>query len=139
VTLSRIQAVQQALAFKAYEIEELADIYFFRPLGGLIAYAAKALRVTPTEVTVAAALIGLVGGSLLYDERLGLLDGQLARLTGQTTELGRILDGLAGYVTYAGVYSAIVAGSVERGGRLSIVYWAAFAAVTNVVHAQMYD
>src|SRR5262249_23136278 len=39
------------LAFKAYEIEELADIYFFRPLGMIGARAARRLRFTPAAVT----------------------------------------------------------------------------------------
>jgi phosphatidylglycerophosphate synthase len=141
------------LAFKAYEIEELADVYFFRPLGAVIAYTARRLRLTPTQLTVAGGAIGMAGGALLYDERLGRLafallivhgivdsaDGQLARITGQTSELGRILDGMAGYVTYAAAYVALVAGFVSRGGSLSIVWWAVLSACSNVAQAQMYD
>src|ERR1035437_2392089 len=110
VTLSNGPAVlQQALAFKAYEIEELADVYFFRPLGAVIAHAARTVGLTPTHLTVVGGAIGVVGGVLLYDERLGLVafallilhgifdssDGQLARLTGRSTELGRPPDRLA--------------------------------------------
>src|ERR1700724_2030323 len=96
------------LAFKAFEIEELADIFFFRPCGWIIARGARALRMTPTHLSIVGAMIGIAGGALLYDERPGLLafvllvlseiidsaDGQLARITGQVTELGRVLDGV---------------------------------------------
>src|SRR5450755_1606302 len=93
----------QGLAFKAYEIEELADVYFFRPLGFIVARCAAALGVTPIQLTILSMLAGVSGGALLYGERSGLLgfalliiysvfdsaDGQLARLTGRVTELGR--------------------------------------------------
>jgi phosphatidylglycerophosphate synthase len=102
------------LAFKAYEIEELADVYFFRPCGLVFAYAARALRLTPTTVTLVGAAVGIAGGVLLADSRLALAgfalivlhsildssDGQLARMTGQTSEFGRLLDGVGGYAVY---------------------------------------
>lgn len=141
------------LEFKAYEIEELADVYFFRPFGMLFARAARALRLTPSAVTMIGAGVGVLGGALLYDERLGLAafaliilhgvldssDGQLARMTGQVTELGRVLDGVGGYLTHAAIYIAILAGSFARGGGEALVLWAVVAAIANVVQAQMYD
>jgi CDP-alcohol phosphatidyltransferase-like enzyme len=143
---------QSGLWFKAYEIEELADVYFFRRLGVLVAYTARTLRMTPTQLSIIAAVIGIAGGSLLYDARFGLLafalliihgvldsaDGQLARMTDQVSELGRIFDGIAGYVTHTAVYVAIVARFLG-GGRMSIIVWAILAALANAVQAQMYD
>ena len=142
-----------ALAYKAYEIEELADVYFFRPLGARVARAADAAGLSPTQVTLVGAAVGVVAGLLLYDGRLGLLgfallivhsvidsaDGQLARMTGRTTELGRILDGVAGYMTHAAVYGAIVAGFLGRGGSVTIVALALLSAISNITHAQLYD
>ncbi len=154
------------LAFKAYEIEELADVYFFRPVGMLFARAARSLGLTPTTVTIIGAGVGVLGGALLYDERLGLVafaviilhgildssDGQLARMTGQVTEFGRMLDGLGGYITHTAIFFAIAAGAIARGALLSpwtsassvasaghviAVMFAAGAA--TMVHAQMYD
>ena len=116
--------IATALAFKAYEIEELQDIVFFRPAGILFAQAARALRLTPNALTIGGALIGIGGGALFYFENLGwpafgLLvlhgvldssDGQLARMTGRTSEIGRMLDGLSGYLTHAVMYIAIEIG-----------------------------
>jgi phosphatidylglycerophosphate synthase len=141
------------LAFKAREIEELADVYFFRPLGMILARAARALRLSPTQVTLAGTAVGVAGGALLYEPRLGLVafallilhgildssDGQLARMTGQVSELGRLLDGVGGYVTHVAIYLALIAGVLARGGSSSIVLWAAAAGLANVIHAQMYD
>ena len=139
--------------FKAYEIEEQADVYFFRPAGMLLARAARHLRLTPTAVTLAGAAVGVVGGALLALEHLALCgvalilvhsildssDGQLARMTGQVSERGRILDGVSGYVTHAAIYAAILVGSAATAGASLLVPWAALAGVANIVHAQMYD
>jgi phosphatidylglycerophosphate synthase len=141
------------LAFKALEIEELADVYFFRPLGMILARAARALRLSPTQVTLVGAAVGVAGGALLYQPRFWLLafallilhgildssDGQLARMTGQVSELGRLLDGAGGYITHFAIYAALIAGVLAKGGSQAIVWLAAAAALANVVHAQMYD
>jgi hypothetical protein len=65
-------AESSRLAFKAYEIEELADVHFFRPLGMIFARAARVLRLTPTTVTLVGAAVGMAGGALLSSERLAL-------------------------------------------------------------------
>lgn len=143
----------QGLAFKAYEIEELVDVYFFRRLGFLVARFAAALRLTPTQVTVFGALVGMAGGAMLYDQRLGFYafallilhgiidsaDGQLARMTGQVTDLGRALDGGAGYLTHAAIYLAIAAGVMHRGGSGTILIWMVLAGMANAIQAQMYE
>jgi phosphatidylglycerophosphate synthase len=143
----------QGLAFKAYEIEELADVYFFRPLGFIVARLAAAVRLTPTQVTVFGALVGIAGGAMLYDERLGLYafalliihgiidsaDGQLARMTGHVTELGRVLDGGSGYLTHGAIYLAIAAGVIHHGGSGAILIWMVLAGIANAVQAQMYE
>jgi phosphatidylglycerophosphate synthase len=145
--------LHDVLAFKAYEIEELADVYFFRPLGAVTAHAAQSLGLTPNQLTVAGAAVGMMAGALLYDERLGLVafallivhgivdssDGQLARMTGQTSELGRILDGIGGYATHVAIYVAILAGYVSRGGSVSMLGWATLAGVANTAQAQLYE
>ena len=141
------------LAFKAYEIEERVAVYCFRPVGMLIARGARSLGLTPTSLTMAAMAVGALAGVLLYDPRWGAVafallmfhgvfdssDGQLARLTGQTSEFGRMMDGVAGYVTHMAIYGGIVAGALARGGSGWIVAWAVLAGLLNVVHAGLYD
>jgi hypothetical protein len=141
------------LAFKAYEIEEVVDIYFFRRCGIVAARAAAATGLSPNGVSVIAGLVGGIGGAMLASDRLALAgvaclflhgildsaDGQLARMTGRTSELGRLLDGLAGYVTHISAYLGIVFSVIGRGGSWSILGWAVLAGVATAVHAQMYD
>ena len=143
----------QGTASKASEITERADLYFFRPLGLILARLAHGLHMTPTQVTLVGALVGLGGGALLFDERLGLLgfsllivhgiidsaDGQLARMTGRVTEFGRVLDGVSGYITHGSIYLAIATSVIHRSGNYSILIWMLLASLANAIQAQMYE
>jgi phosphatidylglycerophosphate synthase len=155
VTSQEGQSVlSQNPVFKSSEFAELADVYFFRPLGAILARLAAVLRLTPIQVTILGALVGIAGGALLFDERLGLMafvllivhgiidsaDGQLARMTNRVTELGRVLDGVAGYVTHAAIYLAVAAGMIHRGGDPFVtILLMLIAAVSNTMHAQLYE
>lgn len=141
------------LAYKAYEIEELVDVYFFRRLGYVMAHAARIVRLTPNAISILAALFGIAGGALLYapDTAFGgflLLvlhgiadsaDGQLARMTNQTSVLGRTLDGLSGWITHVAMYVAMLAGALSRGEDGHVVWWAVAAGVSTAIHAQLYE
>ena len=140
-------------AFKPAEIEDVTDIYFFRPAGLLVARGARGLSISPMGLTIIGALIGIAGGALLYNETLGLVafallilhgivdsaDGQLARLTGRTSELGHILDGLSGYVTHVAIYLAIAAGLIHRGAGSSAAIWMLLAGIATAIHAGLYE
>ncbi len=146
-------AFARRLAFKAIEIEELTDIFFFRPCGWIIARGARVLGLTPTHLSILRAITGIAGGALLYNESPGLLsfvllilseiidssDGQLARMTGQITELGRVFDGVGDYVAHGAIYIAIAAGIIHRGGSSSVLVWMLLAGLSNAIQSQMYD
>ncbi|MBM3772399.1 MAG: CDP-alcohol phosphatidyltransferase family protein [Acidimicrobiia bacterium] len=135
------------LAYKAYEIEELVDIYFYRRAGYVVA------RLSPNAVSILAGVVGAIGGALVGRPRwalvgVGLLvahgvidsaDGQLARMTGRTSEFGRVLDGLAGYATHLALYLGLVAASGPVWGWGTAFALAAVAGFCTAIHAQMYD
>jgi phosphatidylglycerophosphate synthase len=141
------------LAFKAYEIEEFVDIHFFRRAGILIAHAARVLGLSPNAVSIVSGAVGGVGGALLVSDRwvpLGVTlivahgvfdsaDGQLARMTGRTSELGRLLDGAGGYVTHVAAYLAIFIRMLAHGGSWWMLGLALLAGAATAVHAQLYD
>lgn len=118
--------------FKARDVEETIDIYFYRPLGYVVALACKSLRVTPNAVTISSILIGVACGHLLYYPDIalngwGLLlwviadvldsaDGQLARMTNHKSKSGRILDGLATNIIFLSIYGHLFARVVAAGG-----------------------
>ncbi|MGE3512074.1 MAG: CDP-alcohol phosphatidyltransferase family protein [Vicinamibacterales bacterium] len=141
------------LAYKAYEIEEFVDIYFYRRAGYQVALLARAGRLSPNALSVLAGIVGALGGAFIAWPHLawtgvGLLvlhgiidsaDGQLARLTGQTSEFGRVLDGLAGYATHIALYLGLVATVRETWGLGSALAAALASGVCTALQAQMYD
>jgi phosphatidylglycerophosphate synthase len=141
------------LAFKAYEIEELVDVYFYRRLGVIAAHAARAIQLTPNAVSVLAGVAGAIGGALLYHDGLAIwgwlllvlhgvfdsADGQLARLTHRTSELGRILDGVAGYVAHVAIFVALALRAIDHGAGPEVWVWTLLAGVSVAVHAQLYE
>jgi phosphatidylglycerophosphate synthase len=141
------------LAYKAYEIEEWIDVYFFRRIGYVMALAARSVGLSPNSVSILAGIVGAIGGALIaHPERrwLGVVlfvshgaidsaDGQLARMTGQSSTIGRILDGLAGYVTHIGLYGALFVIVWREGwGDLGTVA-VLVSGLSTMLHAQWYD
>ena len=94
---------------KSLDTEEFIDIHFYRPIGYQWALFFNKLGVSPNSITIASIFIGITAGICFYFQSLainviGMLlliwansydsaDGQLARMTGQKSALGRILDG----------------------------------------------
>lgn len=110
-------------SFKSMDTEEFLDIYFNRPIGYVWALFFKKLKVHPNVVTILSIILGVSAGVMFYypDMKhtvIGIFlliwanhydsaDGQLARLTGQKTQWGRMLDGLAGDLWFITIYTAI--------------------------------
>lgn len=118
--------------YKSNDTEEWLDKVWTRPIGYVWALFFKRLRVHPNVVTVLSMIIGassacfFAHGSYRTEGMEGLLyniiavillawanfydsaDGQLARMTGQKTRLGRILDGAASEVWFIPIYLSLV-------------------------------
>jgi len=109
---------------KSTDTEEFIDIHFYRPIGYRWALFFHKQNVTPNQITIAAIFIGVAAGICFYFNSFWInlagvflliwansydsADGQLARMTGQKSELGRILDGACGDFWFAAIYFAIV-------------------------------
>ena len=107
-------------SLKSIETENLVDRIFYRPIGFQIALALRGTGITPNMVTVVSIFVGAAAGFLFYRPGLqyalyGILflvlanildcvDGQLARLTGIKSKIGRILDGFAGDIWFTCIY-----------------------------------
>lgn len=110
-------------SLKSMDTEEFIDIHFYRPIGYRWAMFFHKLGVTPNTITIASIFLGVGAGICFYFPNLGInllgvlllvwanmydsADGQLARLTGQKSELGRMLDGLSGDLWFISIYAAI--------------------------------
>lgn len=108
---------------KSKDTEEWIDVYFTRPIGLFFALVWKRLGVHPNAITILSIFLGVAAAVMFYFEDtlhnvLGILllmsanfcdstDGQLARLTGKTSLVGRLLDGLAGDVWFFAIYVAL--------------------------------
>ena len=113
---------------KSNDIEEWLDLKIVRPLGYYWTLLFDKLNIHPNTVTVLSMILGAASGFFLVkraDTTEGLIyniigvllvmwaniydsaDGQLARLTGKKTRLGRILDGAAGDIWFISIYLAL--------------------------------
>lgn len=113
-----------ALAHKGEAIEEWIDLRFFRPAGLRLAKALAPTAVTANQVTLWAMLVGVLAGHLFYYNSrtvnligVGLFivsdifdsaDGQLARLRGSSSRLGRLLDGSCDTVRFVSLYGHLL-------------------------------
>ena len=110
-------------SYKSQDTEEFFDKIFTKPLGYLFTRFFIHIGWTPNMVTILSMFIGVAGGVMFYPRSFGWnlfgvilviianildsTDGQMARLTGQRSALGRILDGMSSTLWYIAMYIAI--------------------------------
>ena len=140
-------------SLKSMDTEEHIDLYFYRPIGYAWAVLARKLGVTPNAITVASIFLGVGAGVCFYFNNiwwniLGMLlliwadsfdsaDGQLARMTGKYSRIGRILDGLSGDLWFAAIYVAICLRENVTSEFFMAHHWVIWviAVVTGLCHA----
>lgn len=112
------------VSIKSEDTEEWLDVYFTRPIGLVFALFWNKLGVHPNAITILSIFLGVAAGWMfhytdllhnLYGVILLMLanfcdstDGQMARLTGKKTLVGRVLDGFSGDLWFASIYVGIV-------------------------------
>lgn len=141
-------------SLKSMDTEETIDLLFYRPIGYVWARLAKSLGVTPNAITIASIFLGVGAGILMYFSHIwfnvaGILllvlansfdsaDGQLARMTKQYSNFGRILDGVSGDLWFASIYIAIclrINATLELYAEYPWLIWSV-AVVAGVCHAK---
>jgi len=112
------KAYEKTLKFR--KEEEVLDRFLYRPIGFRLALAFKKINFTPNNITILSIFVGM-GGAICFGFEdfwinfvgcclfimanfLDCADGQLARLTSQTSRIGRILDGMAGDIWFLLMY-----------------------------------
>lgn len=112
------------VSFKSDDTEEWLDVHFTRPIGLVFALVWMKFGVHPNVVTVLSIFLGVAAGYMFYfsdwvHNLMGVFllmfanfcdstDGQMARLTGKKTLIGRMLDGFSGDVWFFSIYLAIL-------------------------------
>jgi hypothetical protein len=110
-------------SLKSYDVEEILDLYFFRPLSFLFVKLIYPTNITPNQISVFSMMFGILAGvmfgfgqpfflimagvALLVSNVLDCADGQLARLKKNGTGIGRIIDGFIDYITGFSIFAGI--------------------------------
>ena len=110
-------------SMKSEDTEEWLDVHFTRPVGLVFALLWNKLGLHPNVITVLSIFLGLGAAWMFYHtdfthNLLGVIlliladlcdstDGQMARLTGKKTLVGRVLDGASGDIWFVAIYVAL--------------------------------
>jgi len=110
-------------SLKSQDTEEWLDVHFTRPIGLVFALLWNKLGIHPNVITILSIFLGVAAAFMFYHTDLwhnlaGVVllmfanfcdstDGQMARLSGKKTLIGRMLDGFSGDVWFAAIYVAI--------------------------------
>lgn len=139
---------------KSMDTEEHIDLWFYRPIGYAWARLAARMGVTPNAITIASIFLGIGAGVAFYFNNIwinvaGMIllvwansfdsaDGQLARMTGQYSQIGRILDGLAGDLWFITIYFAICFREIATSPFFIEHHWVIWtlAVSTGICHAK---
>lgn len=136
-------------SFKSNDTEEWLDVHFTRPIGLVFALFWNRLGVHPNAITILSIFLGVGAGVMFYytdwvHNLCGVLllmfanfcdstDGQMARLTGKKTLIGRMLDGFSGDLWFTAVYSAIAMRLMPQEMPFTGVQWSWWAWVLVVI------
>lgn len=117
---------------KSVETEDWLDLHVIRPICFYLAHFLARFDIHPNTVTIWSMGFGVASsyffaqGCFYYEGIWGVMmnilaivllmiadildctDGQLARMTGKKSHVGRILDGIAGFVWFIPIYHALV-------------------------------
>ena len=142
-------------SLKSIETENIVDRIFYRPIGFQIARSLRNTGITPNMVTVVSIFVGAATGFLFYHSDLkyniyGILclvfanildcvDGQLARLTGIKSKIGRILDGFAGDIWFACIYIGLALRLANETGTYWFFVLAVLSGMSHLLQANITD
>lgn len=117
---SFIKQLRQSI--KIVEIEERMDLLIHRPIGLVMSWGAIKLGMTPLQISLLSMFTGIVAGVLYFwhfnfwmaalagfflvlSGILDTVDGQVARLTGQSSQFGMVIDGTIDNVVFVAAYT----------------------------------
>lgn len=138
---------------KPKAIEEFLDFYFYRRVAALLVPIFHKLKISPNMVTWMSMFLGVFGGLAVYEKKIFLgvflfllsiffdcADGQLARITGTSGPMGRVLDGLADLVCvvclWVGIYFSGLVGGDENHLKMTAII---LAGASMIFHCWRYD
>jgi hypothetical protein len=141
--------------YKVREAEGVLDLYFYRPIGLRLAQVFAKINVTPAGVSLLGGLVGVIAGHLYFYRDLGVnfggmalhvlanaldnADGQLARLTGRTSRMGRIIDSLADHLVWISIYIHLALRYLAEGASPAVAFLALTAGISHALQSAAAD
>lgn len=152
----KVDSIMSTLFEKSHKpkaVEEFLDFYFYRRVANLFIPLFLKFKIAPNTVTLLSLVWGLVGAYCVYHHQYVLsvfllfmsiifdcADGQLARLTGSSGPLGRVLDGLVDLVVVVAVWNAIyLGGTLGEDPSYFKLTALLFAGLSMILHCWRYD
>ena len=143
-------------SLKRPDVEELADLYIFRPLAFILVKAVYRTSLTPNQLSAVSMALGVASGAvfavfgpsgvwagaalLFLAVVVDCADGQMARLKHNGTQMGRVVDGAVDYVVGFATYLGLGLGFlpvVLPGWKGWLILAAAGAG--NMIHSAIFD
>jgi phosphatidylglycerophosphate synthase len=142
-------------SLKPWETEELVNQYINRPIAYLIALGFKGLGASPNFVTLLAMCFGVSSGVffargdyraeitaamlLAVMNLLDCADGQLARILGRSSQLGKTLDGIGDFMTHLSIFFGVAHALSVKVGSFYPYFLAVAAQFSMYIHIMFYD
>lgn len=143
-------------SLKTVDSEEILDLVIFRPVSFLLVKLIYNTNITPNQISTVALMFGILSGVLYgfstYDflllgsasfficNMLDCMDGQLARLKKNGTEIGRVVDGFIDYITSISVFLGLgIAMTSITGDPLYSWVLTIFAGISKALQNMFFD
>lgn len=142
-------------SLKMLEVEEFLDLILYRPLALALVRLVYRTPITPNQVTFMSFLAGLASaysfaqgtiagmawGGIWYAvaNTLDCSDGQLARLQGSGTPLGRLVDGVVDWTISVAIFAGLAIGLQRSTGSASVWWIVSAGGLTSALHAFFFD
>lgn len=142
-----------ARSLKPMPIEEFFDYYFYRRIAHRLIPVLARLKLSPNQVTGLSLIFGLAASFAVLNRFFSAAavlavtavvfdccDGQLARLTGQTSPLGRVLDGVFDLTWVTCFWFGIFfSGALQNDGFPRILSLMIPSSLSMIVHCWRFD
>ena len=141
-------------ALKDPQVEELVDLYLFRPPAYVCAKLFFPFPITPNHITFMGLILGwssayfffqgfYVWGGIFFGlyAVLDNCDGMIARMKKNGSDIGKIIDGVVDYLVNIAVFIAIGISLVKDGFSSSGYVWALVVGtgICNGIHSGLFD
>lgn len=140
-------------SIKPKAVEEFLDYYVYRRLAALLVPGLIKIKASPNQITTLSLIAGLIGAGLVYKNHfvigalwcffaivLDCCDGQVARLTGQSSPIGRVLDGFFDFIWVLFLWMGIwFNGFFQNQGLEDVFPIMALAGASTAIHCWRFD